>query len=188
MSVAEQYLRFEEEQLEVQNEGFRIDNDDKADWAVRTIRQARENMERRKVFVQAQIERLEAWQKKLDERDQETIDRMTGLLAPYFESLRPQLGKRKSYILPSGTLQVRTAQVNYARNDDELLPYARQVGLVRVKETPDWAEMKKRLRPANDHAGAPVVDIETGEIVPGVTVAEPEREIFSVKAATEVGE
>jgi len=34
------------------------------------------------------------------------------------------------------------------------------------------------------------VDVETGEIVPGVTVAEPEREVFSVKVdvGTEVSE
>src|SRR5690606_7172815 len=150
--------------------------------------QARENIERRKAFVQAEIERLQAWQQMMDERDQATIDWMTSLLRPYFESLRPQLGKRKSYSLPSGVLQVRTAQVSYARDEEQLLPYARQIGLVKVKETPDWAEIKKRLRPAGDRPGDPVVDGETGEIVPGVTVQEPEREVFSVKVETEVQE
>src|SRR5690606_27202177 len=154
------------------------------------IRQAQQNIERRKAFVQAQIERLQAWQQMMDERDQATIDRMTGLLQPYFESLRPSLGKRKSYSLPSGTLQVRTAQVSYARDEEQLLAYARQIGLVKIREAVDWAEIKKRLQPAGHHPGAPVVDAETGEIVPGVTVAEPEREVFSVKVdvSTEVSE
>src|SRR5690606_15525833 len=95
MSIAEDYLRYVEEQIEAQEEGFRIDNDERAEWAVRKIKQAKENIERRKAFVQAEIERLQAWQKLQDERDQATIDRMTSLLHPYFESLRPSLGKRK---------------------------------------------------------------------------------------------
>ena len=188
MSIAEDYLRFEEEQLGANTEGFTIDDDAKAEWAVRKIRQAQQNIERRAAFVQAEIERLTAWKQMMDERDQATIDRMTGLLQPYFEALRPTLGRRKSYSLPSGVLQVRTAPVSYARDEEALLPYARQIGLVRVKETPDWAEIKKRLQPAGHHPGAPVVDAETGEIVPGVTVQEPEREVFSVKVETEVQE
>lgn len=188
MSIAEDYLHYVEEQIEAHDEIFRIDNDDKAEWAIRKIKQAQQNIERRKAFVQAQIERLQAWQQMMDERDQATIDRMTGLLQPYFEALRPTLGRRKSYSLPSGVLQVRTAQVSYARDEEQLLPYARKIGLVKVKETPDWAEIKKRLQPAGETPGAPVVDTETGEIVPGVTVAEPEREVFSVKVETEVQE
>src|SRR5690606_40453936 len=190
MSIAEDYLRYVEEQMEAHDDGFKIDNDDKAEWAVRKIRQAQLAIEKRRQFVQSEIERLQAWQQMMDEREQATIDRMTSLLRPYFESLRPQLGKRKSYSLPSGVLQVRTAQVSYARDEEQLLPYARQVGMLKVRESVDWAELKKRLRPASDHVGAPVVDVETGEIVPGVTVAEPEREVFSVKVdiGTEEGE
>lgn len=188
MSVAEDYLHYVEEQMETQDEGFRIDSDDKAEWAVRKIRQAQLAIAKRRQFVQAEIERLQAWQQMMDERDQATIDRMTGMLAPYFESLRPRLGKRKSYPLPSGILQVRSTPVQYTRNDDELLSYAHQIGLVRVKETPEWSEIKKRLQPAGETPGAPVADAETGEIVPGVTVAEPEREVFSVKVETEVQE
>jgi len=190
MSIAEDYLRYVEEQMEAHDDGFKIDNDNKAEWAVRKIRQAQLAIEKRRQFVEAEIERLRRWQETMDERDQATIDRMTSLLRPYFESLRPSLGKRKSYSLPSGTLQVRTAQVSYARDEEQLLPYARQIGLVRVKETPDWSEIKKRLQPAGNHPGAPVVDTETGEIVPGVTVQEPEREVFSVKVdvGTEVSE
>src|SRR5690606_29158508 len=188
MSIAEDYLRYVEEQMEAHDDGFKIDNDDKAEWAVRKIRQAQLAIEKRRQFVQAEIERLQAWQQMMDERDQATIDRMTGLLQPYFEALRPALGRRKSYSLPSGTLQVRTAQVSYARDEEQLLPYARQIGLVKVKETPDWAEIKKRLQPAGETPGAPVVDTETGEIVPGVTVQEPEREVFSVKVEAEVQE
>lgn len=190
MSVAEDYLRYVEEQIEAQDEGFRIDSDDKAEWAVRKIKLAQLAIEKRRQFVQAEIERLQAWQQMMDERDQATIDWMTSLLRPYFESLRPQLGKRKSYSLPSGVLQVRTAQVSYARDEEQLLPYARQIGLVKVKESVDWAELKKRLKPAGERPGDPVVDAETGEIVPGVTVQEPEREVFSVKVdvGTEVSE
>lgn len=186
MSVAEDYLRYVEEQMGTQDEGFRIDSDDKAEWAVRKIRQAQTDIEERRAFVQAQIESLQTWQRTMDERDQATIDRMKSLLHPYFEALRPQLGKRKSYSLPSGTLQVRTSQVQFARDDAKLIEAYRAAGLVKLKESPDWAAIKKRLKPVDNKPGAAVVDVETGEVVEGVTVAEPEKETFSVKV--EVGE
>lgn len=178
MSIAEDYLRYVEEQMETQDEGFRIDSDDKAEWAVRKIRQAQLAIEKRRQFVQAEIERLQAWQQMMDERDQATINRMTGLLQPYFEALRPSLGKRKSYRLPSGVLQVRASGPKFERNDEQLLPWAKAVGLVRIKEQPDWSAIKDRLHVTDSLA---VVDRETGEVVPGVVVVEPAGETFSVK-------
>lgn len=174
------YMAFRDEYDGGNQEGFVVNDDSRAEWAVRRIAQAEANIEKRREFVDAEIERLRAWQEREDERDQATITRMTGLLQPYFEHLRESgaLGNRKSYKLPSGTLQLRSSGVKYARNDDELLPYAEQVGLVRVKVTPDWSELKKRLASPDGHT---VVDVETGEIVPGVSVAERASEQFSVK-------
>jgi len=48
---------------------------------------------------------------------------------------------------------------------------------VKVKESPDWAEAKKALAVAGRH----LVDPETGEIVDGVEVYEPESRRFVLR-------
>lgn len=192
MSISEDYLRYVEEQMEAHDGGFKIDNDDKAEWAVRKIRQAQLAIEKRRQFVQAEIERLRAWQAQEDERDQSTIDRMTGLLAPYFDHLRESgvLGKRKSYKLPSGTLQVRSSGPKWRRVDEgALTEWAQRHGLVRTKVEAAWSEIGKRLHPADGQAGSAALFVtDDGELieVPGVVLESPAGEAFGVK--TEVQE
>lgn len=185
MAIAEEYMAYLDEQVEAneQQETFQIDNDSNADWACRKIAQAQARMDERKAFVQAEIERLAAWQEEQDARDQATIDYMTSLLQPYFATLQESgaLGKRKSYKLPHGTLQVRKAGPKWRRDEAALLEWAKEQGLVRVKESPDWAGISKRLVPSGEYAGAAAVDAETGEVVPGVQLEEPGGDIFSVK-------
>lgn len=174
---------FEHMQAEIEGqsaEAFRIDTDGKAEWACEKITQARANINRRNALAQEKIEQVERWLEQANKADQGTIDNMTSMLHPYFISLRESgaLGKKKSYPLPSGTLQMRAKPIQFSRNDDEIIPWAQPQGLVEVKESPDWAEMKKRIVPMEDGS---VVDKDTGEVIPGVTVAEKAGERFSVK-------
>lgn len=180
MSIAEDYLRYVEEQMEAQDEGFRIDSDDKAEWAVRKIRQAQLAIEKRRQFVQREIERLQAYLQAETERHERSIRFFEAHLRAYFERLRAEgaLGNRKTYRLPHGALQVRASGPKFERNDEQLLPWAKAVGLVRIKEQPDWPAIKGRLHVTDSLA---VVDRETGEVVPGVIVVEPAGETFSVK-------
>lgn len=166
--------------------GFVVDDDSKADWALRKIAQAKRNIERRKEFVEREIERLRQWQAAEDKRDQQTVDFFTSALRPFFDKLRESgaLGKRKSYRLPHGTLQVRASGPKWRREDnDALLKWAEERGLVRYKAEVAWSEIGKRLRPQSDHAGsrAVYVDPDSGEVteVPGVVLESPAGETFS---------
>lgn len=183
MAVQEEFLRFAEAELQPEHEGFAVTNDGAADWCVRKIGEAERRKAERAAFVQAEIDRLKAFQTAGDAQDDATIANMTRLLAPYFETLRPTLGKRKSHKLPHGVLQVRASAPKWARQDNAaLLEWAKPLGLVRVKEEPAWADIAKRLRHAEGaHMGDPAIDGETGEIVAGVVLEAPAGESFTVR-------
>lgn len=192
-SFRDDYLDHIEQQIPTEDgdeHGFEITDDGAADWAVQKIAQAQQRIDGRRAFVQAEIERLRQWQEAEDEKDQRTIDFMTGLLNSYFDRLRARgvLGDRKSYNLPHGRLQVRATGPKWKRIDDKALTeWALSVplmDLVRVRVEPNWREIAKNLRPKSDHIGAPAlyVDPDTGEMVevPGVALEAPVGEKFSV--------
>lgn len=165
------------------DEAWRITDDSAADWALRRIAQLRRAIEQRKQFVEREIERLRAWQAERDEPDLRTIAFFEGHLRMYFDRLRTEgaLGKRKSYKLPHGTLAVRASGPKYERDNEMLLRWAQETGdetLVRITATPAWTEIKKRITVGPD--GRSVIDTVTGEVIPGIEVAEPAGETFSV--------
>lgn len=159
---------------------WQIEDDSQADWALRRIAWHQQQIERRKQFVQREIERLQNYLEVETERHERSIRFFEAHLRAYFERLRAEgaLGNRKTYRLPHGALQVRASGPKFERNDEQLLPWAKAVGLVRIKEQPDWSAIKERLHVTDSLA---VVDRETGEVVPGVVVVEPAGETFSVK-------
>lgn len=162
------------------DESWRITDDSTADWALRRIAWHTAQIVRRREFVQREIERLQAYLQAETERHERSIRFFESHLRAYFEQLRQQglLGDRKTYRLPHGALQVRASGPKFERNDEKLLPWAKAVGLVRIKEQPDWSAIKERLHVTDSLA---VVDRETGEVVPGVVVVERAGETFSVK-------
>src|SRR5690606_24972595 len=122
------------------NEGWHITDDSTADWALRRIAWHQQQIERRKQFVQREIERLHEYLETETERHERSIRFFEAHLRAYFERLRAEgaLGNRKTYRLPHGALQVRASGPKFERNDEQLLPWAKAVGLVRIKEQPDW--------------------------------------------------
>lgn len=162
------------------DESWRITDDSTADWALRRIAWHTAQIARRREFVQREIERLQAYLQAETERHERSINFFEAHLRDYYRRLQEQglLGDRKTYRLPHGALVVRKSGPKFERNDEQLLPWAKAVGLVRVKDTPDWAAIKERLHVTDSMA---VVDRETGEVVPGVVVVEPAGETFSVK-------
>src|SRR5690606_12605605 len=128
-------------------EGWHITDDSTADWALRRIAWHQQQIERRKQFVQREIERLQAYLQAETERHERSIRFFESHLRAYFEQLRQQglLGDRKTYRLPHGTLQMRAKSPKFERDDKQLLEWARQHGLVRVSEAPDWSAIKERL-------------------------------------------
>lgn len=226
MDIAEEYTRHLDEAMAA-TEGFVITDDTRADWALRKIAQARQNIVKRAEFVAGEALRLRNWQQAADKRDQDTIDFMESLLRQYFESLRQSgaLGKRKSYTLPHGALKVRTKGIQFARDEQAMLKWAAEhrPEVIEHKPALRWGELKKDVEVLDGaivHRGTGrvmdgikmldettgvdadgsvveglnvlhgwvVVDKRTGMMVPGLQVATPAGEEFSVDVDGLTGE
>ena len=129
-----------------------------------------------------QYERMESWYCHQLENAKEIRDRTVQwaetCLRGYFDMVPTKNAKtQKSYELPSGKLVLKAQQPEFSVQDEVLVPWLKERGLndfVKVKESANWAELKKRVMVLEDT----VTDAD-GEIIPGITVT-PREPKFSV--------
>lgn len=183
------------DEMKIENGAFVVDNDEKANWAIRKVRDVKleekrqiENLEREILRYQMELERV----KKSADNDCKYFE---GLLAAYADKLK-EAGKLKflksgnaKYTLPDGKIKYVAASEKWQHDDDKLLESlkAAQLGqLVRVKEVPAWNEIKARLCGNEDGtAYIEAVNSETGEItrikLDGVkSVIEPAKYVVEI--------
>lgn len=171
MSELRAYEQDEElEQLEGQEVPMLDDMD--AEYMLALIRQA-----------DAEYQKMESWYAHMVEKAKETRDRKVAWaennLRAYFELVPTKVTKtQKTYDLPSGKLVLKHQEPKYDTKDEELVPWlkANRPELVKIKESSDWANLKKELKASPD--GLSMVT-EDGEIVPGITVT-PREDKFTV--------
>ncbi len=157
---------------EEQKENWHINDDLEADWAIDKIRDARAEYNRFEMVAKAKIRQIEeALAKKRIAMEYE---------AGFFESkLRVYLDKakaketktQKTYSLPSGKLKLKYQNPEYQRDEEQLLVYLENNKMseyIKIKKSCDWAELKKLTKQIDNK----VVNVETGEIIPGIALVE----------------
>ena len=146
-------------------DNFRITNDQQAEWAINKIKEAKIDNEKWAAFY---AERLAA----VKEANAATIAAMEGYLADYFVTVPHKVTKtQESYQLPGGKLVLKAQQPEYDRDEARVIGWCKENGhadCVNVKETLNWAELKKRCQ----QSGQSMIDPSTGEEIPGITVNE----------------
>lgn len=159
---------------EEQQDGFKIDSDSKAEWAVKRIKEA--EREQNRLLALVDEERAE-----LDVREKEILDnyakKTDGLKAMLEEYLRAQYAKEEAretntqitYQLLSGKLVYKKSGLELKQNADVLVNWCKEhlPDAVKVTYTPNWAEIKKNIKVVD---GIPVY-APTGEVVDGVEEA-----------------
>ena len=159
---------------EAGDQRFVIDDDGKANWAVQKIKEAQAEIENWKQYYSGAL-------KKIERRQQGRISYLTYLLRKYFESVPHKVTKTQaSYQLPSGNLVLKHPGPKYETDDAALLDWLKSNQMtdfikVKTKEKPMWGELKKTVTISGEN-----VVTEDGEIVPGVTVSQPE-DTFDIK-------
>lgn len=164
---------FLDKQEEVEREAFVIKDDSSANWALRKIKQAKQQQEDNNALAIAEIDKIQAWNKSENEKEQMDIDYFQGLLAAYAFKKREEDPKFKSQKLPNGRLRFKKQQPIYDYNNLMVLDSLKKSGytdLIRTKEEPDKTAIKKRFTVLGEN----LVDPETGEVIDGVTVVEQE--------------
>lgn len=153
-----------EEILSEEEQGFVVDDDQKAEWCMKKILEAQQEMQDWTAFYKGQTDKVKA---KCESR----IAWFEHLLRPYFDMVpHKATATQESYALPSGKLVVKQQQPEYVREDDKIAEWLQQSGLdYLIEKKPKWGEMKKNLGLKVE--GDQVVT-EDGEIVPGVAAVE----------------
>ena len=149
-------------------EGFVIDTDTKAEWAMGKIRDARETRDRMIDWYKEQIRKV------TEETDFRTLN-LERMLGEYFrmtEAAHKRTKTTESYALPSGKLVMRLQNPEYKRDDGQVISWLKANDYpqyIKVKEELDWAALKTSGAVLNGK-----LYTEDGEEVPGVEVVERE--------------
>lgn len=167
-------LREETEQEEEQElETVAVLDDVSAEMMLQHIRDANEQYEKMASWYEFQLNKA----KTIRDR---TVAWAERCLMAYFDMVPTRDSKtQRSYELRTGKLVLKAQQPEYERDDDALVPWLKENGMaemIKVKETANWAELKKQLKEAPDGTAMTTID---GEVVPGIKVTQREPK-FSV--------
>ena len=152
---------------EQENTGFVIDDDTKANWALKKIREATAEADRLKAIITAERDELDQKEQKINDK----LDRETGylksLLYGYFETVEHKATKtQESYKLLDGSLVYKKPARKIVKPENEGLLVAYLEGaapnMVETVKKAAWGEFKKVL--TVDESGT-VINAETGEVL-----------------------
>lgn len=176
MTSLEEYLlesyEAPEDLDDTENQRFRIQDDNQADWALRKIARARQDLKEAEEMAAMEIEKINRW---LDGQRDESLRTelfFTVLLQEYYEPRFMTNPDKKTYKLPSGKVQRRTQQPQFDRDNEALLAWLKQRGMtdyIEVKETPKWGELKQQVQVVGEHVVIKDGPLK-GEIIDGVEV------------------
>lgn len=148
------------------NEGFVIQNDQQAEWAMGKIAEARAEIAKWTAFYN---EKLRA----ICDAEEGTISYMTGKLQEYFNTQEHRVTKTgiHKYALPSGELILKPGGIDYEKDEAMMLAWCEEhlPDAVKVTRKASWADVKNYIK-------------ATGEIPEGVTAVMTEA-TFQVKEA-----
>ena len=151
-----------------EHENFIIDNDKKADWAIKTISEAEAERARLVKLAEEEIEELNEKIEKVNAHFETDTAYLKSLLFDYFGKVPHKKTKtQESYKLLSGSLVYKVPSVKIAHDDEKLLEYLDGTEYVKVKKSVDWAEFKKHLDITESNE---VVNVDTGEIVEACSI------------------
>lgn len=167
---------------EQEKQRFRITDLSSLSWAFRKLAVIAQKKAEVNALADAEIRRIEQYRTKeltsLEHDEQFFRD----LIEQYAAEQRESDPDFKKATTPYGAVQFRKQPAKWNYDDATLLESLKSNGLtdlIRIKEEPDKATLKKRAQVQNGQ----VIDPETGAIIEGVTVEEqPEKLVLEVEA------
>lgn len=158
-----------EEQLkEPIQQGFIIDDIQKATWALKKIKAIEEKQQQLKQIKEYEIETIEKWfNKEVAEINRDKMNLET-LLHMYYKENKEK-DKKFKVSTPYGSISLRKSKKWHYQDEKELINYLKESNnteLIRVKVELDKAKIKATFKDGINH--------ETGEILPSVYIEEVE--------------
>jgi phage host-nuclease inhibitor protein Gam len=155
----------------VERERFQVNNIDQVNWAFRKIAALKAKQAEVKELADGEMHRIMKWFETETAKLNDNISFFEGLLTEYALNQRAADPDFKKASTPYGTVKFRKQPAKWIYDDETLLNSLKTNGLtelIRIKEEPNKAELKKRLV----HGDGIVVDPETGLPIDGVKVEE----------------
>ena len=156
-----------------EEKAFVVDNDAKADWALRKITEEKEEYDRIRQLAEEQRARIDQKEEAAKRRFEQRTSYLKSLLNVYFQQVPHKRTKTKeSYRLLSGSLVLKLPPPKAAYDEDELVQYLKDnkmPDLVKTEEKAKWGEFKKLL---DLSLGTHPVIKDTGELVECIRLEE----------------
>jgi hypothetical protein len=176
MNMDEMYEQIINEQVEEnKTEGFRIDDDGKAEWALKKIAQEKQELKKYNSVCDAMIDEYNAKKIKAEQKYENNTQFLRDQLQEYFGTVeRKRTKTQENYKLPSGKLVLSYPKVKFVRDEEILTNWLENNQLdefVKIKKSTDWKELKKKVQVS----GSSIVT-EDGEVVDGIIAEETEAE------------
>lgn len=133
---------------EAQDGSFAIDNDDKAEWALKKIKDAQAEHSRLTALIDKEEERLRRAREAADKALENGTSHLKFLLSCYMQTVKGKETKtQKSYQLLTGKLVYKYGGTEYVKDDEELLNWTalNKPEYIKTKSSVDWANLKKEL-------------------------------------------
>lgn len=162
----------QEEGAEV--DAWAIDNDHKAEWALKKIRQSEEEFKRIEALANDEIKELEDAKEAARKKYEDRIKGLKSMLWQYFDTLPAEaIANTKTeskYALLTGKLVKKKEKQQFTCDKATTLQYCKANNMpefvkVKTEESLDWAGLKKELAFNDDGV---VVLASTGEVIEGV--------------------
>jgi len=155
----------------IEQSEFKIDTDQKAEWALNIIREEQAEAQRLINVCNSQILYYQSEIRKVQDKLENKTGNLKAMLFEYFQTVDRKTTKtQETYTLPSGKLKLKYPKPEFKRDDSKLVEWLENSGktdYIKIKKSPDWATLKKAITVVGDK----VAD-ENGEIVEGVEVVE----------------
>jgi phage host-nuclease inhibitor protein Gam len=158
-----------DKQTGVTQPGFIVDDDQKADWALRKIAAVKAQQADIKAQSEEQMNVIKQWEKEQTERLEKDVEYFTGMCVSYATQKRENDPKFKTQKLPHGKIGFRKQQPQWNFTDDaaELLKKSGYTDLIREKPELEKAKIKKAFTYTEN---GQVVNPDTGELIKVITV------------------
>lgn len=161
----------------MEEEGFRIDNPEKAAWALRKYAALVKKREQNDSLADKEIERVRLWRDNANAAIEGNIEFFAAHLEAF--AMQQRIAGVKTFDSPSGKIKSRQTTPSFEVDKTTFVDWAQSNNrddLLRFTVAPDLPAIKKALVPH----GEQVFDPFTGESVPGVTPV-PEKITFTIE-------
>lgn len=164
----------EVEEIETLNESFSVTDINSANWCFRKIAVLNTKIEENKQLADKERARINDWEQRENEAAKQSVEYFETLLKNYYNRLK-LLDVKAKVSTPYGKISSRKqTKWNYT-DEKELLKYLKEnnANLIRIKEEINKVDLKAKYKNG--------VDMETGEVLPGVEVSTEENIVIKVE-------